>query len=117
MFSAATLKACGIVSWHATWFIVLGIYCLNICRLSLHWGEATSSSVSWVMGSSYVHWDWVIVPAMRCVRGVILWVSSLIEGPVCISISVAPLVVRGVVVSTISQIVWAWWAVEASIVE
>ena len=117
MFDASTLEAWSVISWRSSWPIGLGIYRLDVCRLSLHGLEATSPSVSRVAGSSYVHWDWTIVPATRHIRGVILWVSSLIDGSVRVGISIVPLVVWDVVVSTVPQIVRAHRAPEASVVE
>ena len=101
MFDASTLEAWSVVSRRLSWPIGLGIYRLNVCRLSLHGLEAASPSVLRVMGSSYVHCDRTIVPATGCIRGVILWVSSLIDGSVHIGISIVPLVVWDVVVSMV----------------
>ena len=102
MFDASTFEAWGVIPWHMMWFVGLRIHCLDVDGSSLHGGKAASSSVLRVSGSSYVHWDWAVVPAMRRVRGVVLWVSPLIEGSVCIGVSIVPLIIRGIVVSAIS---------------
>jgi hypothetical protein len=101
MFDASTFEAWGIVSWRALWSISLCIYCLDVCGSSLYRLEAPSSSVSRVAGSSYIHWDRSVVPAAGCIQGVVLWVSSLVEGSVHIGVSIVPLVVQDIVVSTV----------------
>jgi hypothetical protein len=67
VLDAATFEAWGVVPWHAVWSGSLHVYCFDICRSSLCWGEAASSSILGVAGSSYVHWDRAVVLAARCI--------------------------------------------------
>ena len=117
MFNASTFETWGVVSRCLSWPVGLGIYRLDVCGSSLHGLEATSSPVSRVTGPSYIHRDWAIVPATRRIRGIILRVSSLIRGFVCIGVSIVSLIVWDVVVSTIPRVVGAHRTPEASVVE
>ena len=117
MFDASTFKAWSVISRHSSWPIGLGVHCLDICGSSLCGLETASSSVPRVAGSSYVHWDWPIVPAAGRIRGIVLRISSLIGGSICIGISIVSLVVWNVVVSSISRVIGACRASEAPVVK
>ena len=102
MFDASTFEAWGVISRYASWSVGLCIYGLDVRGLSLYGLEAASSSVSRVAGSSYIHRNWAVVPAVGRIQGVVLWASPLIEGSIYIGVSVVSLVVQGVVVSSVS---------------